>query len=239
MERKQLVVFDLDGTLVDNPEFYRTVYSGTLNAVVEKYRGKKGLHLLNTSRENYAGKGELALIALNIPFAAWQKAIEKKLGRKAINLIQPKPNLVTAMRKLEATKVVYTGSSIGVAWSILVRLGFSPLDDFSSVIGWRKGERFPSKWTMSSMIFEWIARKHTPPEEREIQWRYWSVGDDFENDLFPAARRGWLTAGIREPMRKKAVLVSHQRIVIQCPDVWFPTIEQFLKYISEEKVNHE
>ncbi len=183
----KLIVFDLDGTIVAEPEFYRKVYSATLNLVVESRRGKRGLQILEHCREKFDGKGELALLALNIPFREWAQY----LTEAPLDLIVPQPTLVKQMRKLSAHKVIYTGSPTRMAQRMLARLGFSR-EDFDEIIGWDESELFPMKWTCSPLVFKMILTKFSvAPSE------VWSVGDDWETDLKPAKIIGMKTAEIR------------------------------------------
>jgi len=133
----ELIVFDLDGTICVSPEFYREVYSGTLNEVVEKERGNEGPKELQYCREHYGGKGELALFALNIPFVKWAEY----LNNASLNLINPQHDLARMLRGIDAKKVIYTGSPIKMACKVVSRLGFST-GDFDDILGWEEPETF-------------------------------------------------------------------------------------------------
>jgi len=208
---KKLVVFDLDGTIVVEPEFYRKVYSVTLNQVVERERGKQGVEVLQYCRENFNGKGELALFMLNIPFRKWAK----ELINAPLDLIHPHPVLVEQIRELGKKKVIYTGSPKEMALRVLERVGFSE-GDFDFILGWREPELFPIKWSCSSIMFEYILKKFLMnPQEA------WSVGDNWETDLRPAQVIGMKTAGIRKRGGN--------------PTIWFAALQQFLTYVGGEK----
>ena len=204
----KLTVFDLDGTIVHEPEFYRTVYSGTLTELVKERRGESGLEILRQCRENYNGKGELALLALNIPFREWAQ----RLIHAPLDLISPRPTLVEQIRKLSARKVIYTGSPTEMAERVLGRLGFAP-QDFDDIVGWKESELLPVKWTCSSLVFETILKKFSV-----VPSQAWAVGDDWEADLLPAHSLGMKTARIRKQGGS--------------PSAWFPTVEEFLAQIE-------
>jgi len=179
-----LVVFDLEGTLVDELGYFQRIYSETLTALVEKERGERGLAILEYCRQHYAGKGELALMALNIAFWEWAERIEGV----AIDFVAPQPQLVEQVRALSTKKVVYTGAPEKLAFRVLSQLGFEE-QDFDLVLGWRKGEVFPLKWTCSSWMFEAILeRLQCSPNDA------WSIGDNWKIDLEPAKTIGMHTA---------------------------------------------
>lgn len=226
MQDRKLVVFDLDGTLVDAPEFYRTVYSGTLNALIEEQRGREGLEVLRACRENYDGKGELALLALSIPFAAWAE----KLHNASLELIPLYRGHVIAQRihELDAKKVIYTGSPEGLAPKILLRFGFRD-HVFDEIIGWKPWELFPLKWTSSTLVFEHVLRKfECNPREA------WAIGDDVYTDLLPAHLLGMHTIGVQKPMTGVGVTQWRYRRESKCPEMWFPRMEECLNYLEEK-----
>lgn len=207
MEPK-LIIFDLDGTICVSPKFYKEVYSATLNKVVVEERGNKGLKVLQYCREHYAGKGELALFALNIPFAKWAEY----LNEANLDLIDPQQDLVRMFEGIRTKKVIYTGSPIRMANRLLSRLGFID-QDFDLIVGWEEPETFPIKWTCSSMAFKLIANKFSVnPKET------WSVGDSWETDLLPARLTGMNTAVIGECSGN--------------PDLCFSTLREFLLFIK-------
>lgn len=205
---EKLIVLDLDGTIVVEPAFYRTVYSGTLNQVIEREKGKKGLEILQFCRENFNGKGELSLFMLNIPFKEWSK----ELINSSIDLINPKPRIVAQIRELKMKKIIYTGSPEEMALRILKKVGFLE-GDFDCIFGWREPEFFPVKWSYSSIIFKYILKKYqVKPKEA------WSVGDDWETDLRPAQIIGMKTAKIGKSSGNPTVQAS--------------SIEEFLDYLK-------
>ena len=102
----RVIVFDLDGTLVDDRRFYQEVYSGSLEQLIQDRCGEKGKARLTYYRKHYNGQGELALSDLNIPFSAWAR----RLCSASLDLITPRHDIVTKVRSLTCKKVVYTGS---------------------------------------------------------------------------------------------------------------------------------
>ncbi len=183
----KLIVFDLDGTLCVNPDFYRSVYSRTLEQVVSQQRGDKGSAMLQYCRETYGGKGELALSALNIPFREWAKL----LCNATLDIVKPRALLNEQLRCLAAIKVVYTGSPMNMAFGILQKLGFLPAKDFDLIIGWQEPEHFPLKWTCSSFVFQAIINKFSVDASEVL-----AVGDTWDTDLMPAQAIGIKTAMI-------------------------------------------
>lgn len=183
---KRLFVFDLDGTLVVEPCFYRTVYSGALEQVILSARGQHGLDILQLCRRNLDGRGELALFALGIPFKAWAD----QLNTADLRLITPQPLLVKKIRLLRGIKVVYTGSPALYAKRVLERIGFSS-SDFAEIIGWREPERYPLKWSCASLAFRYVLHKYQLAPHLA-----WSIGDVWETDLQPAQCAGLNTARI-------------------------------------------
>ena len=67
----KLFIFDLDGTLIDDMEFYKKAYSENLDMLVRKRAGNKGTKMLNFLRNSDKYRGELALVALGITFSDW------------------------------------------------------------------------------------------------------------------------------------------------------------------------
>lgn len=206
----KLVVFDLDGTIAVNSEFYRTIYSGTLNKLVADRRGEDGLTMLRHCRNKYDGLGELALLALNIPFWEWAQL----LVNAPLESLVPQPQLCGQIRDLQMIKVIYTGSPVGMAMKILERIGLSPAQDFDLIIGWKEPELFPTKWTCSPLVFEKILQKFSvSPDEA------WAVGDTWITDLLPAQALGMRTALVR---KNGGV-----------PDARFSSVEMFIASIKQ------
>lgn len=213
----KLIVFDLDGTLSVNPEFYRRVYSKTLEQVIAQKRGDKGLTMLQYCRETYNGKGELALSALNIPFREWAIL----LSNAALDLINLQSLLREQLCSLSAIKVVYTGSPKKMACGILKQLGFSPAKDFDLIIGWQEPEYFPLKWSCSSFIFQGILNRFSVNPSEAL-----AVGDQWDTDLMPAQAIGMKTAMIK----------NTGKTANETPDISYPSVELLLH--SVRRINH-
>ncbi len=209
MNKSRLIIFDLDSTILANPDFYHKVYSGSLEILISKKRGDEGLEILRKCRENFDGKGELALLALNIHFRDWAKM----LIETSLEAIDPAPELVEQIRKLNAIKVIYTGSPVKMVHRVLLRLGFS-INDFDLIVGWQESEHFPIKWTRSSFVFEKIITQFNCAPEQS-----WAVGDEWDTDLMPAKAIGMKTAQIKNRSGES--------------DFYFDTIQEFLKYFSD------
>jgi len=208
---EKVIIFDLDGTIVTEPEFYKNVYSGTLNEVVGKERGKTGLDMLQYCRREFDGKGELALFALNIPYRKWAD----KLINAPLDLIPELPEVVWKLKSIAAKKVIYTGSPIKMALRMLDKIGFSK-EDFDFICGWKEPEIFPVKWTCSSMPFRYILRKFKADPRKS-----WSVGDEWETDLKPAQVIAINTAEVRKHNGN--------------PTIRVPTLQAFLDHLEGEK----
>lgn len=203
-----LYVFDLDGTLAVCPEFYSSVYSASLDRVVNNLRGEQGAEMLTYFRQHCHGRGELALGALNIPFEAWAK----ELCATSLQLIPPHPELIDSLNSLSGIKVIYTGSPRKFALRVLDRLGF-PDDFFSQIIGWEEPEVTPVKWTCTPLVFRGLLDYYECNPARA-----WSIGDSWDTDLKPAAHVGMRTAQIdcgssRSPHTFSSVLEFTQHVL--------------------------
>lgn len=187
--KPKLLVFDMDGTIVQEPLYYKQIYSCTLNQTVEELCGQMGLAELAFCRQNFEGKGELALGRLGIPFREWAK----RLIAAPCDLITPQPKVVQRLRQNPIPKVVFTGSPKRAAEKILTRFGFNPEIDFVALYGWSEPELEPLKWYQSRQVFEEILNRFKVSPERA-----WSVGDNWETDLAPAKELGMITVQIKK-----------------------------------------
>jgi FMN phosphatase YigB (HAD superfamily) len=207
MKDPKLIIFDFDGTILANPDFYRDVYSKSLEKIIAKKRGKRGLEVLSDCRKNFNGKGELALFALNIPFVDWAEM----LINAPLEIISPVPDLVSQMKKLNAIKAIYTGSPVKMVYRVLEKLGFS-IKDFDLIIGWSEPELFPVKWSSSPLMFEKIMAQFKCSPDQTL-----AVGDDWDTDLMPAKAIGIKTVQIKKQSGKS--------------DLYFDTLQEFLNNI--------
>lgn len=203
-----LIIFDLDGTLIEAPDFYQSVYSYTLEQLIEERFGNEGLELLAYYRQNYDGKGELALEKLGIPFNDWaQKLIKADLRR-----LSPRNGLVEKLRSVSAKKAVYTGSPSEMAKLALKSIGFEPAADFDQIIGWEPTHHQPEKWSCSPAVFSQISVEFSASPNQS-----WAVGDNYDTDLEPAKSLGMVTFQIGS--RKGE------------PDFRFPDFNSFLDFL--------
>lgn len=208
MKKPKLIIFDLDGTLSDNPDFEEDVYSRSLDKIVAEKRGNYGTEVLNQCRKTFEGKGELSLFALNIPFAGWAKIINES----SVDLVRPDHELVEQIKKIDAQKVIYTGSPTIIAGRIIEKIGFS-VNDFDLILGYSEPEIFPVKWTSSPVVLEKIINQFgCDPDEA------WMVGNEWTIDSMPAKSIGMKTAQIKTK--------------IGDPDFYFDTIKEFLKFFA-------
>ena len=206
-----LHIFDLDGTVVDVPNFYKDSYSGSLEALIRELRGNSGLQILEQCRKNYNGKGELALLALDIPVTMWAE----RLSRISVEAIEPRADVVCAVRSIPGKKVIYTGSPRILAERLLEKTGFCS-DDFDMVVGWELSEKFPLKWSRTTVVFQMIMRSLGVDLNQTC-----SVGDNWETDLEPFCQLGGKTVEIGEAKKGPSGL-------------WFPDILAYAEYASRE-----
>lgn len=205
---KGLIVFDWDGTIVNEPEFSKKWFSGTLDEVIKKERGEEGFRVLQECRKNFNGKGELALFALDIPYREWAK----EMIDASLDLIKPQPRLVRQIRELQVKKVIFTGTPVKLVIRMVEKIGFTR-QDFNLIIGWEEPEWFPIKWNCSPLVFRYILNKfQINPQDA------WSVGDDWKTDLKPAQVIGMRTAKIGKLGGK--------------PTLCVPSLQEFLKHIK-------
>jgi FMN phosphatase YigB (HAD superfamily) len=212
MQEDSMLIFDLDETLSIGEKFYREVYHKTLEKVIERQRGKKGLVTLDQCRKMYDGRGELALHALDIPFWDWAKELIEA-STKTIELIEPQPRLCQMVKQLPHKKVVYTGSPLKMAILLLKRLGFNPKKDFDMIIGWEQPESFPTKWTKSPLIFKYILERFKIKPSTA-----YAVGNVWVSDLKPAKYLGM-----------KTVLIGNKQEQSGNPNLKYPSVEEFLR----------
>lgn len=203
-----LMIFDLDGTITTEMNFYSKIYSGTLEKLIENERGAYGLKILGHCRLNYGGQGELALFALGIPFEKWAQML---IGAP-IDMIKKNIELVKNIRGIDAKKIIYTGSPREMALRIISKVGFVK-SDFDLIIGWEKPEVFPLKWSCSPLIFLKIIQDMGGKFD-EI----WSIGDTWKTDLEPAKNVGAKTVMVRKRNGN--------------PDFFFPVLIEFTKQFS-------
>jgi len=176
----KLFIFDLDGTLVNDMEFYKKAYSENLNKLVHKRAGDKGLKILNLVRQSNKNRGELALLVFDIPFSDWFDAVSDD----DLSLIVPKPELVKSIENIDGIKVVFTGSSKALAEKILVRVGFD-LNTFAEIIAFEKPAAIPVKLATDTIVFKYLLDEYNIlPKDT------FAIGDDYETDLLPAEMLG-------------------------------------------------
>lgn len=186
--RPQAIIFDLDGTLGVSSRFYDEIYAGTLVDLVRETKGEEAVEIL-LARDRLDGRGELTLLSMGIPYRLWAE----RLIAAPLDLITPQPDMVSAVRRIPAKKLIYTGSPEAFAYRLLERIGFAPKKDFELVLGWKEPETFPLKWSNSPFVFASITTLlGCDPQS------VWSVGDNWETDLEPAKRLGLTTIQIRK-----------------------------------------
>jgi FMN phosphatase YigB (HAD superfamily) len=205
-----MYIFDLDGTLNVNSQFYFKYYTQTLIEVIKKHKGDLGLEILNRTAKENEGKGGKALIKLDIGFIEWANYI----NQADLNELVPNPILVDLINKLDGKKVLYTGSPECISKKILLKLGFK-LDDFAIIFGWNESQKWPIKWEGSELIYQkFLDLENCSPHHT------WSIGDSWNLDLEPAKKIGIKVCGIRKKMSQQT-------------DLWFEKAEYFCQSINK------
>lgn len=185
----ELMICDMDMTIILQGEFYRKIYSTTLEQTIFEAAGENGLRTLSYYRDNFEGKGELALGALGIPFSKWAV----KLNEASVDDIIPQPDVVEKFRSTPSKKVVFTGSPKEMAYKLLTQFGFDPEKDFDAIFGWEEPEISPLKWNCSPFVFKAICQRMGVDPLNT-----WSIGDNWESDLLPAQLQGITTIQINK-----------------------------------------
>ena len=185
--KSKLYIFDLDGTLIDDMEFYRKIYTENLEQLVSERYGQEGLRLVNMMRSANGDKGELALLALGMSYYDWWD----RISDKQITELGEQPELVRAIRDLDGIKTVYTGSGERIARKILLQAGFSQ-QDFEEIIAMKKPAVVPMKLTADSLVFKYLLDKYSiKPGDA------YAVGDEYRFDILPAKDIGIHTVEVR------------------------------------------
>lgn len=172
----KLYIFDLDGTLIDDMDFYRRIYTENLDKLVKGRYGDEGLKIVNMVRRANRGKGELALLVLGISYDEWFDAVSDE----DLKLLQQKPKLVEAVKKLNGIRVVFTGASRNLAQKMLGRVGFKP-KDFDEMIAFEKPSVVPLKLSADKLVFQYLLDKYKIAPQNAYM-----MGDEYEFDLLPA-----------------------------------------------------
>lgn len=188
----KLYIFDLDGTLIDDMDFYRRIYTENLEKLVKGRYGDEGLKIVNMVRRVNRGKGELALLVLGISYDEWFDAVSED----DLKLLSKKSQLVEAVKKLDGVRVVFTGASRVLAEKMLSRVGFKP-EDFNEIIAFEKPSVVPLKLSADRLVFQYLLGKYkVAPEDAYM------VGDEYEFDLLPAKILGINTVEVRHKSGK-------------------------------------
>lgn len=204
----KLYIFDLDGTIIINSDFYVKIYTETLLDLVKEHTGTEGLKILKSIQSRNSGKAWPALIALNIPFKHWAE----KIDLNCLDMIKGDPELVSSIRNLKGKKVLYTGSPSFLVRELLLRTGLET-NDFDLIIAWEDNEVYPLKWSCSPYIFKNIAEYFSISPAKSL-----SIGDTWRTDLAPAKVIGIRTASIR-----------HNNLDADC---FYESIPDFVKSIK-------
>lgn len=172
----KLYIFDLDGTLIDDMDFYRRIYTENLEKLVKDRYGDEGLKIVEMVRRVNRGKGELALLVLGISYDEWFDAVSDA----DLKLLPQKPQLVEAVKKLDGIRVVFTGASRSLAEKMLDRVGFKP-KDFDEIIAFEKPSVVPLKLSADGLVFQYLLDKY-----KIVPQDAYMMGDEYEFDLLPA-----------------------------------------------------
>jgi FMN phosphatase YigB (HAD superfamily) len=147
--------------------------------LIQSEKGKYGLKILKECRQDLDGKGELALLALNIPFKKWAL----KLVDIDVSSVEANRSISKKIKNLDGVKILYTGSPRKLAIKLIKQIGLSE-DDFDEIIAW-EDETFPLKWTSNQLIYKYLSNKYsTHPQNM------YSIGNDIDQDVLPIIKFG-------------------------------------------------
>jgi len=185
MKQIRLLVFDLDGTLVDSKQ--------DLALSVNAMRTGMGLAPLNLDLiASYVGHGVTLLVRRSLGTQATDENVEKGLAfflnyyrEHMLDNTAPYPGVGEALEKLSGYKMaVLTNKPVNFSREMVSRLGFAPY--FSYVYG---GNSLPQKKPDSIGL-------HTLMEDLQISARQTLMVGDSDTDILTGRNAGVLTCGV-------------------------------------------
>ncbi len=194
---KQLrwAVIDLDGTLVQNPEFYRAYGKKLMETVQKVFQvGQNETRtLLDDARKKYDGAGEMLLFERgNAARMAWYRAILEVDPGQYLHL---DPALVEALTQWDVGKVLLTNAPSAQVKRIFSVIGL-PLHLFALCVAW-KADTQPPKFS-PSWFADLLQRLQVPADTVVV------IGDNERTDLEQARLLGAKTGFIGKDPRKDA-----------------------------------
>ena len=181
----RLLVFDLDGTLVDSKQ--------DLALSVNAMRKEMGLAPLTLELiSSYVGHGVMLLVRRSLGSQATDENVEKGLAffldyyrRHMLDNTAPYPGVSEALEKLKGHKMaVLTNKPVIFSREMISRLGFAPY--FSYVYG---GNSFPQKKPDPVGL-------HKLMEDLQVSARETVMVGDSDTDILTGRNAGVLTCGV-------------------------------------------
>jgi phosphoglycolate phosphatase len=181
----RLLVFDLDGTLVDSKQ--------DLALSVNAMREEMGLAPLTLELiSSYVGHGVVLLVRLSLGSQATDENVEKGLAffldyyrQHMLDNTAPYPGVCEALEKLRGHKMaVLTNKPVNFSREMVSRLGFTPY--FSYVYG---GNSFAQKKPDPIGL-------HTLMEDLQVSARETVMVGDSDTDIITGRNAGVLTCGV-------------------------------------------
>jgi phosphoglycolate phosphatase len=185
MKQVRLLVFDLDGTLVDSKQ--------DLALSVNAMRTEMGLAPLTLeSIASYVGHGVTLLVRRSLGTHATSENVEKGLAfflsyyrEHMLDHTAPYPGVPEALEKLSGYKMaVLTNKPVNFSREMISRLGFAPY--FSYVYG---GNSFPQKKPDPIGL-------HKLMEDLQVSARETLMVGDSDTDILTGRNAGVLTCGV-------------------------------------------
>jgi phosphoglycolate phosphatase len=184
-EQVRLLVFDLDGTLVDSKR--------DLALSVNAMRKEMGLAPLALELvSSYVGHGVTLLVRRSLGSQATDENVEKGLAffldyyrQHMLDNTTPYPGVSEALEKLKGRKMaVLTNKPVNFSREMISRLGFAPY--FSYVYG---GNSFPQKKPDPAGL-------HKLMEDLQVSARETVMVGDSDTDILTGKNAGVLTCGV-------------------------------------------
>src|ERR1017187_2464191 len=181
----RLLVFDLDGTLVDSKQ--------DLALSVNAMRKEMGLAPLTLELiSSYVGHGVMLLVRRSLGSHATDENVEKGLAffldyyrQHMLDNTAPYPGVSEALEKLKGHKMaVLTNKPVNFSREMISRLGFAPY--FSYVYG---GNSFPQKKPDPVGL-------HKLMEDLQVSPRETVMEGDSDTDILTGRNAGVLTCGV-------------------------------------------
>ena len=191
----KLIIFDIDGTLVVAPDFYKK-YSILIEKIISqklKISLKKAKEVANYFRKKF-GRGEMALKSSkigkitginfkgNIGTNSLYKGI---LNINPENYLKPDKKINLFLKNLyqqQKILIALTNAPIKQAYKIFKAKGINK-NYFKEIVGWQERKNMPKN--SLGFIYKRIIKKYKLKPEEIL-----TVGDVYETDIKPAIKLG-------------------------------------------------